>query len=150
MVAPPSRESASDRSEVDHGRPPPRYGGARPSVYSLRTGDIGAGAKVSAPGTRRGRHHLARPWARPGKRWGADRRHRGGPLSERVKLEGHSSLMGPDVVNGDPTRVAPDEAVEFLAVGTLATTDTTVTVTWSMDPTGRAVDRKQWRYPLPS
>ena len=46
------------------------------------------------------------------------------------------------------TDVRPDEAIEFFAFRSLATRDSTITVTWS-DSDDPAADRQEWRYPLP-
>lgn len=64
-----------------------------------------------------------------------------------VTVGGHETLVGPDVVAGDPAIVAPGEAITFLAALSLATSDTTITVRWRGDPQDH--DGQQWRYPLP-
>ena len=67
--------------------------------------------------------------------------------AHEVTVEGHRSLIGPDITAGDPSRIAPGEAIKFLAAMSMATSDTTVTVTWTETPGDD--QPQQWRYPLP-
>ncbi|WP_344789746.1 hypothetical protein [Gryllotalpicola daejeonensis] len=63
-----------------------------------------------------------------------------------VKIEHDPSL----IVRAEDVHeeIAPGEAVEFFALRSMATIDSTITVTWT---TSRdAEDREQWRYPLPA
>lgn len=71
----------------------------------------------------------------------------GAGIAYAVTIEGHQSLIGPDVIGGDATAVGPGEAVLFLAAMSMATSDATITVSWAPEP--EATDRQQWRYPLP-
>jgi len=43
--------------------------------------------------------------------------------------------------------VPPDEALTFMALGSMATEDKTITVRWSSSPDGDLTN--EWRYPLP-
>lgn len=63
-----------------------------------------------------------------------------------VSVTGHESLMGPDNIRGGPV-LQPGEAMTFMAVLVLATSDSTITVHWR--DSDEAVDEKTWRYPLP-
>jgi hypothetical protein len=64
-----------------------------------------------------------------------------------VTVEGHRTLIGPDISAGDPAMVGPGEAITFLAAMSMATSDTTATVSWKASPEDE--ERQQWRYPLP-
>jgi len=44
-------------------------------------------------------------------------------------------------------QLRPGEATTFMAVRTMGTTDSTITVEWSDEPGGE--ERESWRYPLP-
>lgn len=70
----------------------------------------------------------------------------GGVEAQDVEVTGHESLIGPDIREGDPARVAPREALSFLAARSMATSDSTITVTWLEEG---SEDRREWRYPLP-
>lgn len=70
----------------------------------------------------------------------------GGRAANDIEISGHPSLVGPDITQGDPSRVAPREAVSFIAARSLATSDSTITVKWREDGTS---GRQSWRYPLP-
>lgn len=63
-----------------------------------------------------------------------------------VKVAGHESLIGPDHMQGDAAKVAPHEALTFMALRTLGTSDSTITVGWSER---ESQERREWRYPLP-
>ena len=64
-----------------------------------------------------------------------------------VTIEGHPTLVGPDVIGGATRSVSPGEAVLFLAAMSLATSDATLTVSWAASE--EDTDRQSWRYPLP-
>lgn len=70
----------------------------------------------------------------------------GGASAYAVELSGHETLIGPDRVSGGPD-LAPDEALTFVAARSLATSDSTITVSWADSPT--APTRHEWKYPLP-
>lgn len=63
-----------------------------------------------------------------------------------VQLTGDPTLVGPMATAGGPD-LHEGEALTFVAAQTLSTRDSTITVTWSMQPDD---DRLEWRYPLPS
>jgi len=65
-----------------------------------------------------------------------------------VKVTGHKTLLGPDMLQ-DKDDIASGEAVTFRAAQTMATSDTTITVTWSTDPDDPANTTSVWQYPLP-
>jgi len=71
----------------------------------------------------------------------------GSAPAHEVAVEGHPSLIGPDITAGDPSTIAPGEAIKFFAAMSIATSDTTVTVTWTAAPGDEP--RQHWRYPLP-
>lgn len=70
----------------------------------------------------------------------------GGVEAIDVEIKGHESLIGPDITQGDPSKVGPREAISFIAARSMATSDSTITVTWS-SPKDNI--RREWRYPLP-
>lgn len=63
-----------------------------------------------------------------------------------VQISAHESLMkmGPWTLE---ERVGPGEAITFMALRTMGTSDSTITVEWSDDPEDD--ERHSWRYPLP-
>jgi len=61
-----------------------------------------------------------------------------------VKVSAHESLMMLDPAV-EEAEIGPSEAVTFMAVRTMGTVDSTITVEW----TNSAGDRGRWRYPLP-
>lgn len=71
----------------------------------------------------------------------------GDAAAHEVSVEGHRTLIGPDVIAGAPSVVGPGEAVKFIAAMSMATSDTTATVSWKASPEDE--ERQQWRYPLP-
>jgi hypothetical protein len=71
----------------------------------------------------------------------------GGATAYAVSVTGHESLIGPDHIQGGP-EIRPGEAVTFMAVLVLATSDSTITVHWR-DIDDEVADEKTWRYPLP-
>ena len=71
----------------------------------------------------------------------------GSATAYNVTIEGHQTLVGPDVIGGDVSAVGSGEAVLFVAAMSLATSDATITVSWASP--ADATDRQTWRYPLP-
>lgn len=71
----------------------------------------------------------------------------GSATAYAVTIEGHRTLVGPDVIGGDASAVGSGEAVLFLAAMSIATSDVTITVSWASSVD--ATDRQTWRYPLP-
>lgn len=69
----------------------------------------------------------------------------GGELAQQVNVLGHHSLRGPNHVQGGPN-LGPGEALTFTAARSLATSDSTITVTWL---TAYSQEGYTWRYPLP-
>jgi hypothetical protein len=62
-----------------------------------------------------------------------------------VKLSAHESMYSLDVP--DAPEVPPGEGVQFFALKSMATSDSTITVTWT--PTEDSDEAATWRYPLP-
>jgi hypothetical protein len=72
---------------------------------------------------------------------------RGGATAFNVQLSAHESLM----TTRDWPRVQdvhPGEGVTFIALRTMGTSDSTITVQWA-DSDDEDAARKVWRYPLP-
>ncbi|YAL83404.1 hypothetical protein ACMYYO_00970 [Dermacoccaceae bacterium W4C1] len=70
----------------------------------------------------------------------------GDATAHDVGLSAHETLMMDWSTSG--MDLAPGEATTFLALRSMGTSDSTISVTWIDDPTGS--DRQQWRYPLPA
>ncbi|MFI7283418.1 hypothetical protein ACIBOV_24460 [Micromonospora chersina] len=68
----------------------------------------------------------------------------GNEVAENVRVSAHKSMV---LHAPEPTSLAPDEALTFLAVPTLATSDSTITVRWVGGDSGP--DEQTWKYPLP-
>ncbi|UWD82628.1 hypothetical protein NY057_17745 [Curtobacterium flaccumfaciens] len=66
-----------------------------------------------------------------------------GPADD-VKVHTHETLLAPPPLP-DGEIVGPGEGVTFMAVRTMGTSDSTITVTW-VDESG---SKGRWRYPLP-
>lgn len=64
--------------------------------------------------------------------------------ADDVKVHTHETLLVPRPLPDGET-VGPGEAVTFMALRTMGTSDSTITVTW-IDETG---SEGRWRYPLP-
>lgn len=60
-----------------------------------------------------------------------------------VTVTAHESLRMPNVIVQD---IPPHEALTFMAVRTMATSDSTITVTWRDDTSDAS---QVWKYPLP-
>ncbi len=71
----------------------------------------------------------------------------GSGTARNVEVEGHESLHGPDL-DGPITTLGPGEAVDFLAATTLATRDTTITVSWEETVGNKSIE-KRWSSLLP-
>lgn len=72
----------------------------------------------------------------------------GNVTAGQVDVSAHESMGGLMELRGGPD-LAPGEALTFMAAPSMATSDSTITVTWlqpdsAPDPLGR------WRYPLPA
>lgn len=67
----------------------------------------------------------------------------GDARAERVEVTAHETMM---LRAPAPTDIDPGEAMQFLAVRTLGTQDSTITVQWSQPGDAEV---HQWRYPLP-
>lgn len=72
----------------------------------------------------------------------------GNATAQHVDVSAHESMGGLMALQGGPD-LAPGEAMTFMAAPSMATSDSTITVTWlqpdaSPEPLGR------WRYPLPA
>lgn len=68
--------------------------------------------------------------------------------AEISRSSGHESLIGPDRIQGE-NNLEPGVALTFMALRSMATSDSTVTVTWESTEDGQA-DRQAWQYPLPA
>lgn len=68
---------------------------------------------------------------------------KGDATARDVHVEGHESLGGLLDVQGGP-HLAPGEALTFIAAPSMATTDMTITVSWT-NPDGTLGN---WKYPL--
>jgi hypothetical protein len=70
----------------------------------------------------------------------------GDAIAHGVTVSAHESMIGPEAVEGGPD-LLPDEVMTFIALRTMGTTDSTITVRWTGDPADGA--ESEWRYPLP-
>jgi len=68
----------------------------------------------------------------------------GNEVAESVRVGAHKSMI---MQAPEPTTLAPGEGLTFLAVPTLATSDSTITVRWFGGDSGR--EEQTWKYPLP-
>lgn len=71
----------------------------------------------------------------------------GTATAEQVNLSKHHSLPFFEV-ESDVT-LQPDEALQFMAVRVLGTSDSTITVTWSQKGDEPGQEPHTWKYPLP-
>lgn len=62
-----------------------------------------------------------------------------------IELESHETLPLRNIEGGPD--LAPGEAMTFMGLRMLGTTDSTITVTWREEPEG---EEQMWRYPLPA
>jgi len=70
----------------------------------------------------------------------------GDAMAQGITLGGHETLIGPDRVSGGPN-LGPGEALTFMAARSMATSDSTITVSYRESPNGEEL---RWSYPLPS
>ena len=70
----------------------------------------------------------------------------GDAMAQGITFVGHETLIGPDRVSGGPN-LGPGEALTFIAARSMATSDSTITVSCRESPNGAVL---RWSYALPS